>query len=38
MLINTGPILITILAGIFLKEGFRAGSSPAPPLPSQVAS
>jgi hypothetical protein len=39
MLINTGPILIAILAGIFLNEGFpRFGSSPAAPSRSRVAS
>jgi len=31
MLVNTGPILIAIFAGIFLREGSRPASSPAVP-------
>jgi len=38
MLINTGPILIAILAGMFLGEASRAASSPVAPSRSPVAS
>ena len=29
MLVNVGPILIALLAGVILKEGFRPRCSPA---------
>ena len=38
MLINTGPILIAILAGIFLQEGFPRGCSPVARSRSRAAS
>jgi drug/metabolite transporter (DMT)-like permease len=37
MLINSEPILIAILAGIFLREGFRPDSSSGASSPSQAA-
>ena len=37
MLVNIGPILIAVLAGFFLREGFRPGSSPGAPSPSRAA-